>query len=175
MARIVYAWSESFPRSQDPNKVGRELEEIRRESEDGRLTPEAVVERAKDRRSELHSMFEWDDKRAAERFRLSQARTIIHSIRVLKNTGGAQQVQRLYVHVRKDESAERGYVTIRQASSDEELARQVRVRATQDLRGWLSRYEELTDRIPSEAFERVRGAVEALQAVDAIEFEPAAE
>lgn len=175
MARIVYAWSESFQRSQDPNKVGRELEEIRRESEDGRLTPEAVVERAKDRRSELHSMFEWDDQRAAERFRLSQARTIIHSIRVVKSDSGGTRVQRLYVHAKQSTVAQRGYLTIRQVNQDDDLARQVRERAVVDLRGWLNRYRELTDRIPSEAFEQVQGAIEALEAIDAIEFKPAAE
>lgn len=40
-------------------------------------TPEEIVEKAKDPSSELHKCFEWDDKKAAAKYRLSQARTIM--------------------------------------------------------------------------------------------------
>lgn len=44
------------------------------------ITPEQVLEKAKDEDSELHKCFEWDDSIAAEKYRLAQARQIIQLI-----------------------------------------------------------------------------------------------
>lgn len=41
------------------------------------ITPQNVLEKAKNKGSELHKCFEWDDSVAAEKYRLSQARQII--------------------------------------------------------------------------------------------------
>lgn len=43
----------------------------------GQITPQEVLEKAKDLNSELHKCFEWDDTIAAEKYRLQQARSII--------------------------------------------------------------------------------------------------
>ena len=42
------------------------------------VTPESVLEKAKDKKSELHKCFDWDDKSAANKYRLQQARQIIN-------------------------------------------------------------------------------------------------
>lgn len=44
------------------------------------VTPESVLEKARDKKSELHKCFEWDNKVAAEKYRLQQARQIIQLI-----------------------------------------------------------------------------------------------
>ena len=44
------------------------------------VTPESVLEKAKDKKSELHKCFDWDDKSAANKYRLQQARQIIQFI-----------------------------------------------------------------------------------------------
>lgn len=41
------------------------------------VSPEEVLEKARNEKSELHKCFEWDDSVAAEKFRLQQARQII--------------------------------------------------------------------------------------------------
>ena len=41
------------------------------------ITPQNVLEKARNKKSELHKCFEWDDSVAAEKYRLSQARQII--------------------------------------------------------------------------------------------------
>lgn len=41
------------------------------------ITPEEIVEKARDPSSELHKCFEWDDKEAAEKYRIQQARSIM--------------------------------------------------------------------------------------------------
>jgi len=43
----------------------------------GQITPQEVLEKARDVNSELHKCFEWDDSIAAEKYRLQQARSII--------------------------------------------------------------------------------------------------
>lgn len=60
-------------------RVVERLHELER---DGRLQPADVVTDARDPTSPLHSHFEWDDSVAAERHRLSQARTLIRSVKI---------------------------------------------------------------------------------------------
>lgn len=54
----------------DAQKVADEIGE-------GRITPQEVLEKARDKKSELHKCFEWNDSVAAEKYRLQQARAII--------------------------------------------------------------------------------------------------
>ena len=49
------------------------------------LTAEAIVEQAKKKKSELHEFFEWDDTKAAEQWRIQQARILINEVKVLSN------------------------------------------------------------------------------------------
>jgi hypothetical protein len=49
---------------------------------DGRLTPEQVLTDARKKTSPIHDAFEWDDSKAAEQFRLSQARHLIARVEV---------------------------------------------------------------------------------------------
>ena len=44
---------------------------------ENRITPEQILEKARDVNSELHKCFEWNDSIAAEKYRLQQARSII--------------------------------------------------------------------------------------------------
>ena len=55
----------------DAQKVCNELMEIGEE-----FTPEEIVESAKDETKELHKCFEWDDTKAADKYRLYQARVL---------------------------------------------------------------------------------------------------
>jgi hypothetical protein len=54
-----------------------ELESIREKNPRGVLTPRAVVDAARSRTSHLHDCFQWDDTRAADEYRLYQARHVI--------------------------------------------------------------------------------------------------
>lgn len=52
------------------------------EENGGNLTPDAVLEDARSKKSPLHDQFEWNDGEAAHKYRLDQARTLIRSVRV---------------------------------------------------------------------------------------------
>lgn len=56
----------------DAQKVANEIGEI-----GGEVTPAQIVERAKDKATELHKCFEWDDSVAADKYRLYQARKVV--------------------------------------------------------------------------------------------------
>ena len=45
-------------------------------------TPQQIVDRARDEKSELHKCFEWDDSKAAERWRRQQARQVRFFLKV---------------------------------------------------------------------------------------------
>ena len=57
----------------DAQKVYEEIGE-------DRVTPEQIVEKAKDESTELHKCFEWDNDIAAEKYRIVQAREILRSL-----------------------------------------------------------------------------------------------
>lgn len=56
----------------DAQKVANEIRDI---GED--VTPTQIVERARDKGTELHKCFEWNDSVAADKYRLYQARKVV--------------------------------------------------------------------------------------------------
>ena len=88
----------------------------------GRLTPDAVVEDAKDPRSPMHDQFEWDDKVAGHQYRLDQARTLIRAVTVERNTVSRTVAAPYYI---RDPRAgnEQGYVSMATLRSDSDIAR----------------------------------------------------
>jgi len=83
----VYSWKiEGLAKRVDPLIAAQELQRI--QNTYGSITPEVLVDEAKNEDSPLHPMFEWDDSRAAENYRLQQARTLLNNIRVTIITDG---------------------------------------------------------------------------------------
>lgn len=80
-------------------KVSDELELIREKY--GKLTPSLVVQEASDPEHPLHDRFVWDDATAAHRYRLDQARHLIISVEVMRESVGDETVLvRAYVSAR---------------------------------------------------------------------------
>lgn len=57
----------------------------------GTITPENLVEAARSKKSILHAAFEWDDNKAAEHYRLQQARNFINNIEVIIVSDGEER------------------------------------------------------------------------------------
>ena len=88
-------------KQKDAQKVGEELEKIKSKEN---LTPVSVVERAKNKKSILHKLFEWDDSEAAEQYRLQQARKIVsHVVEVVVIRGNEVEEKAYFNVVAKDE------------------------------------------------------------------------
>lgn len=61
------------------------------------ITPQNVLEKARNEKTELHKCFEWDDSVASEKYRLLQARDIIrHFVVVFKDEEESEQKIRSY-------------------------------------------------------------------------------
>lgn len=72
-------WGNMISRT-DVNKVVSELEEIK--ATHGKINPTLVVEKARDRKSAMHSYFDWDDKSAADAYRGQEASILLRHIEV---------------------------------------------------------------------------------------------
>lgn len=92
--------------------VASELRSIEQES--SIITPTLVVQRAQAKTSPLHNFFEWDDSRAAENFRLWQARQLIATVYVVPSDSPDSEPVRAFVNVVSEEEdsliEDQGYV-----------------------------------------------------------------
>jgi len=105
----------------DPNIIGAEL--ARLEKHHGTLTPDIVVESAKDPESPLHGEFEWDKSKAAHAHWLHQARMLIADITY--EVEGEKTI-RAFVNITRDDGRE--YKDTRSTMNDPELRAQVLAR-----------------------------------------------
>lgn len=132
--------------------VGEHLELLRKRFK-GELTPEDVLEDAKNDNSPLHSFFEWDDGDAAHQHRLQQARGLIRSVvAIYTRTDEPAVKHRAYVHI-----AEHGTPHYREAShamSQKKTRDQVLNRALAELIAWQRKYKDLQEF--ADLFEAVR-------------------
>jgi hypothetical protein len=80
----------------------------------GRLTPRDLVDAARDPSSPLHSEFEWDDGKAADDWRIEQARRLIRSVKVMVDEETVTIALPRYVRDTARENDEQGYVTVEQ-------------------------------------------------------------
>ena len=76
---VIAKWRfDGFYKDVDPQKVAGEILSI--SDADGRVTPEDMVNAARNGCEELHKCFEWDDAVAGEKYREFQARQILHNL-----------------------------------------------------------------------------------------------
>ncbi len=80
----VYQWRPTFHAGDvDAGEAGEEIDNLR-EKHDGGVTPDQLIKQAKKKKSALHSMFEWDDKKAAHESRRTRAREILRGIKIIR-------------------------------------------------------------------------------------------
>lgn len=94
-------------------------QELERLEVNGRLTPEQVVEAARDETSPLHTLFEWDDEKASHKYRLDQARSLIRSVRVEVRVDSRVVRAIGYIHDPGAGPRQQGYVRITNVTSDQ--------------------------------------------------------
>lgn len=128
----------------DANIVGAHIE-LLREKFRGEITPEDVLEDAKNPNSPLHSFFEWSDSAAAHQHRLQQARGLIRSVVAIYVQPDRPAVRtRAYVNVQKP-GEPRHYREASHALSQAATRDVVLKRALEELIGWQRRYKDLLE------------------------------
>jgi hypothetical protein len=102
-----------------------------------------VVECARPPRSPLHSHFCWDDTKAAEQYRLWQARELIQV--VVHVLPGRSIETRAYVSLRDSRGGENGYRALVDVLSDTDLRRRLLQDALAELRYFEEKYRDLKE------------------------------
>lgn len=110
--------------STETSVINRELTAIAAKK-NGRLTPEEVVDEARDKDAPLHSFFEWDNKRGAEKYRLEQARRMIRGVTLVVTRREVTFSVPRFVRDPEKSPHEQGYVEALRLRTREELAREV--------------------------------------------------
>jgi hypothetical protein len=121
-----------------PQVIGEALEAIRLEHA-GELHPQAVVEGARPPESPLHRYFEWNDKKAADAYRVDQARALIRSIRVVDD----DRSRPAFLSIRSDSGI--AYRSVQDVLSNSDFRERLLTQAQRDLDAWTLRYRELRE------------------------------
>lgn len=125
----------------DARKIGPVLHAL---SEEGAVTARDVVDAARSTNSPLHSYFEWDNKVAADLWRVETARKILQAVKVkFIEPDGETRVARAFQVVRERawETAPRAYRTFQVLHGDSAFAAQMMDSAIDDLQSWRRKYE----------------------------------
>lgn len=127
--------------------VGEELETIK--ETEGQLTPAIVVKRAEKEESKLHGFFTWDDKAAADEYRLNEARYLLRSVEVYYEVepGGDEKPVRAFYHVEDDEEGAI-YVDIDDVVSNDDYRQQIIDKALREMRSWAAKYRQYKELSP---------------------------
>lgn len=86
----------------------------------GRLTPEQVVDDATNPQSPLHEEFEWDDAEAAKLHRLNQARSIIRRVQFVEHGREVSFHRPVFIHDPDLPAKEAGYIQVSSLLTDRE-------------------------------------------------------
>lgn len=96
---MTYQWKVPGIMPVDAQTAGNELQRIY--ERDGVIEPETVVEESKSPSAPLHSCFEWDDEKAAYKYRITQAQGIIRAIVAVDETEKSPET-RAFVSVERE-------------------------------------------------------------------------
>jgi hypothetical protein len=140
--RAKYSWRAGY-HSQVPAPVAAAALNRLRSAGGGGLTPEAVVEAARDPASPLHAAFTWDDTAAADAYRKQEARQLINSVRVTYAT--AEPPKLAFVSVNYRDTGERAYLPIDVVVSDADYRAQAIQQAAGYLEGLQRRFRDLDE------------------------------
>lgn len=122
----------------------------------GKVLPaQTVVDRARDESSSLHGLFEWDDAKASEAYRLEQARGVIRLYFVVIEPTPVSRRQKLrfrtkkvrgMISLRKDrEKPGGGYRRVTDVLKDPVMRQQLVNEALEELKLWHARYRKLDE------------------------------
>lgn len=140
---MTYQWKsgiELYPVT--AQKTGETLESIYKKH--GELEPETVVEESRPESAPLHPVFEWDDQKAAEKYRVHQAGGLIRAVAVVeqpKNGKPAVEV-RAFVYVQHT------YTPMHVVKSSVELQEEMLQTALKELNAFRRKYETLKELSP---------------------------
>ena len=137
---IVAKWREGFSglfHGADAQKVADEISAIGEAP-----TAADIVDAARNESSELHKCFEWDNDKAAELWRLKQARDVVHHLVYVEEK---VPVDRPEIRIRYTEAPGRGYEETRKIVRNEDRYKALLAQAYAELRAFKVKYSMLSE------------------------------
>ena len=123
--------------------AGEELARI--EKEKGFLTPEMVVDESREDDAPLHPVFEWNDRKAAERYRIVQAGSLIRNVTVKIDEVPRMEPVRAFVNVAPAGKRKGVFVSIKSAMDDADSRETVLARALAEFEKVKEKYKDLQE------------------------------
>ena len=108
--------------TKEAQMVGTTLESLR--DSKGHLTPNVVLDYARDHTSKLHKYFEWSNTEAAEKYRIQQARELVNHVVEVRIINKKKVNTRAFVSV-TDKECGKVYVTFEQGVTDNDYRKQL--------------------------------------------------
>ena len=115
-------------------------QKVAEEIGDGKFDYKDIVEKARDESTELHKCFEWDDTKAAEKYRLQQARNVVQML-VFTPTKKEEQPLRVF-QITQDKNVYQPTKLFLQNKSEYEALLE---RALRELEAFKKRYSTLAE------------------------------
>lgn len=137
---MVYKWK-NYKYSVPAEIVGKHFQKL--EKKEGALTSQNVLESARSEKSPIHSLFEWDDTKAAEQYRLKQAAQLICNLTVEIETDDKPIECRAYMDV--SEAKVGSFINVQSAFQSEESRDVVLRRALNELSAFKTKYKNLLE------------------------------
>ena len=149
---MVYSWN-AFKYPVDANIVGHEFEKL--EEQEGELRPESIVAQATPKDSALHPLFEWNNRVAAEKYRITQAHQLIRALHVTYEENEAEPITvRAFTNISQERTGH--FVHIDRAFQSAESREIVMQRALRELEMFQQKYKGMQE------LERLFVEIEAL-------------
>lgn len=139
---MVYQYKVPYARV-SAQTAGEELARIEREK--GALTPELVVDASRAESAPLHPVFEWNDKKAAECYRIVQAGSLIRNVTVKIEEAPRMEPVRAFVNVAPVGKRKGVFVSIKSAMDDADSRETVIARALAELEKVKEKYKNLQE------------------------------
>lgn len=150
---MVYKWK-GRNYGVNANIVGKELERLKEEN--GEITARLFVDAARPENSPLHKLLEWNDAKAAEKYRLQQASVIICHLGIA-NEDSSETTIRAYMNVADDaDNPTRragSFIDTQTAFADEETRVLILRCAIRELREIEQKYKQMKEL--AEVFEAI--------------------
>lgn len=111
----------------------------------GQLTPSLVVDAARREGHPLHSHFEWNNAIAGEKYRQTQARELIRSVKVIYRSGEGESSEVRKFHSFQAPEGGHRYEPIEKVVEDEKLIALLIAQMERDWKALKKRYEHLQE------------------------------
>jgi hypothetical protein len=115
------------------------------------LTAESLLEQAKNPKSSLHELFDWDNKEAGVKWRLQQARVLINEVKIIvgeKVKYAFENVSVVISNNNEEIESERLYKPIFEVLSNEDYRKQKLESAKRSILYWRNMYADLEELKP---------------------------